>query len=220
MTRGALALLAGIGIYLLLTLLGGLLPTNRDWQPSTEPAVAAYLSSSRIHVNYVFPIAHPLMDWRTLFPFEHFPAVDSSYTHIAISYGDLEFFYATPGWEGLSVGSVASAVLWPSRPALHVEYLRDVPNEVLQYQQLPLRTEEYQSLIDYLRQTIAVARPAADPRGGYRTTDNFFPVPGSYHAFNTCNNWINRGLKQAGVKTGVWSPLVWGITRWHRSPRR
>lgn len=209
----------GISGYLLLTLFGGLLPANRHWQPASEPTVAAYLSSSRLHVNYVFPIEHPLMDWRTLFPFEYFPAVDSSYTHIAISYGDLEFFYATPGWEGLSARGIVSALFRPTRPALHVEYLREVPNERLYYQRLLLRTEEYQLLIEYLRQTIAVAQPAADARGGYGTTDNFFPVPGRYHVFNTCNNWINRGLKRAGVKTAVWSPLVWGITRW-RGPRR
>lgn len=215
-----LRVLKVLGLLLLLyvsaTLIGGLIPVNRQWQPTPEPVVAAYLSSSAVHVNFVFPIEHDFIDWRALFPLTRFPEADSSFTHIAIGYGDLEFFYRTATWDDLTAGAVAEALLWPTRPALHVEYLREVPNGLLRYQPLPLDTVEYQRLIDYVYTTVADERALrSDPRGGYLATDNFFPVPGRYHGFNTCNNWLNRGLKRAGVKTGVWSPTVWGITRWY-----
>jgi uncharacterized protein (TIGR02117 family) len=221
--RGVLGLLKGIGglllVYLIATLLGGLIPTNQSWQPA-ETGVPAYLSSSAVHVNFVFPVKHAQLDWRSIFPLDHFPEADSSFAYIAISYGDLEFFYRTVTWADLTAGATAEALLWPTQPALHVEYLREVPNDLLAYQSLALTTTEYRRLIDFIRTTPDHSTPRPDPRGGYTPTDNFFPVPGYYHAFNTCNNWLNRGLKYAGIKTGAWSPLVWGITRWHRPRSR
>jgi Protein of unknown function (DUF2459) len=43
--------------------------------------------------------------------------------------------------------------------------------------------------------------------GAYGTDDAFYYAHGSYHAFNTCNCWVGRGLKAAGVRTGWFTPL-------------
>ena len=39
----------------------------------------------------------------------------------------------------------------------------------------------------------------------------FYVSEEKYHAFNTCNLWVNRGLSQIGVRTALWSPLDKGI---------
>ena len=32
-----------------------------------------------------------------------------------------------------------------------------------------------------------------------------------YHVFNTCNNWVNRGLKKTGIRTAVWTAGAFGL---------
>jgi uncharacterized protein (TIGR02117 family) len=41
----------------------------------------------------------------------------------------------------------------------------------------------------------------------YGSNDAFYEAHGAYHAFNTCNCWVGRGLKAAGVRTGWFTPL-------------
>ena len=51
------------------------------------------------------------------------------------------------------------------------------------------------------------------PGKGYGADDNFYEAVGSYHPFNTCNVWTNRGLKDCGVRTALWSPFPQGVLR-------
>lgn len=46
---------------------------------------------------------------------------------------------------------------------------------------------------------------------GYTDNDRFFEATGHYPCFKTCNNWVNIGLKKAGVKTVIWSPFDYGV---------
>ena len=39
----------------------------------------------------------------------------------------------------------------------------------------------------------------------------FYESRGSYSMFFTSNNWVGRALKKAGLRTGLWTPLTFGI---------
>ena len=39
----------------------------------------------------------------------------------------------------------------------------------------------------------------------------FYEAVGPYSAFYTCNSWTGRALREAGVKTGLWTPLSQSI---------
>jgi hypothetical protein len=41
----------------------------------------------------------------------------------------------------------------------------------------------------------------------YGSTDAFFEADGSYHLLNTCNSWVGRGLRKAGIKV-PWMSLL------------
>ena len=57
----------------------------------------------------------------------------------------------------------------------------------------------------------AEGRPILIPGKSYGPTDHFYEGTGKYHAFNTCNMWTNRVLKETGVRTAAWSPFTEGI---------
>lgn len=46
---------------------------------------------------------------------------------------------------------------------------------------------------------------------GYTNNDRFYEANGSYNFIKTCNEWVNKGLKSAGIKTAIWSPFDRGV---------
>jgi uncharacterized protein (TIGR02117 family) len=42
---------------------------------------------------------------------------------------------------------------------------------------------------------------------GYTPNDTFFDAVGSFNAIVGCNTWTARALRQAGLRTGWWTPL-------------
>ncbi|MEM7560840.1 MAG: DUF2459 domain-containing protein, partial [Planctomycetota bacterium] len=41
----------------------------------------------------------------------------------------------------------------------------------------------------------------------YTQTDAFFEAKGNYHSLNTCNSWVGRALRSAGIKAPWFSPM-------------
>ena len=42
---------------------------------------------------------------------------------------------------------------------------------------------------------------------GYSGTDAFFRAKGRFDIFRTCNAWVGRTLRRAGIPFGVWTPM-------------
>lgn len=45
----------------------------------------------------------------------------------------------------------------------------------------------------------------------YGIHDRFYEANGYYNGFNTCNTWINTGLKQSNVHACLWTPWDFGL---------
>ena len=42
---------------------------------------------------------------------------------------------------------------------------------------------------------------------GYSKADDFYLAKGSYNCLNTCNSWVNNGLKKSDLKASLWTPF-------------
>jgi hypothetical protein len=64
-------------------------------------------------------------------------------------------------------------------------------------------------LVDYIKSGFRLKDNLASqiPGIAYSNDDAFFLAHGTYHLLNTCNSWVGRGLRQAGVKVGQFTPL-------------
>jgi uncharacterized protein (TIGR02117 family) len=77
---------------------------------------------------------------------------------------------------------------------------------------------QYQELAEYVESSLT----ECDHQGcattvseiTYGAADRFYVSNGRYHCFNTCNQWTGRGLKSAGVPTGIWTPLKPQVLYW------
>jgi uncharacterized protein (TIGR02117 family) len=45
------------------------------------------------------------------------------------------------------------------------------------------------------------------PEAAYAIQDAFFEAHGTYHCLNTCNSWVGKSIRVAGVRTAWITPL-------------
>jgi uncharacterized protein (TIGR02117 family) len=212
--RGA-ALAASVPVaYLLLALLLGLLPVNRDWVPTPPEAggITVWLRTNGVHAELVLPAAAP-HDWRAELP----PAevVDAArlarppaLEWIAFGWGDRAFFIQTRTWADLRAGTAVSALLGTGPAAMYVEYVAR-PQDY-RGQRIDLSPAQYARLVAGLRGGFArdaAGRSARIDAPGYFDTDAFYEGTGRYSLVLTCNEWIRRVLADAGVRTAAWAPF-------------
>ncbi|MFT2008986.1 TIGR02117 family protein [Pontibacter sp. 13R65] len=212
--------IAGVMLLLVVTffVLGFLLssiPVNRSFAQTTESKIEIFVTSNGVHTDLIVPVATPYIDWRRKLPLQHFASADSSFTHIGFGWGDRRFYMETPEWSDLKLGVALSSALWPTRTAMHVEYIRSslLPND---RQRPVLLTEaQYLDLIRFIDSSFQKqeGQYLLIANSGYSGYDNFYEAHGKFYATKNCNSWVNKGLKAAGVKTAWWAHFPYAIMR-------
>ncbi len=196
-----------LALYLLIALVG-LIPINNDFAPTAD-GVEIMVASTDIHADLILPIRNETMDWHQHLPSSDFSGDVSGATHVAFGWGNKEFYVDTPTWADVKAGTVFRALFWPSPTCMHVNLWNDqeIPADA---RKTSITPEQYRRLVDHILDSFQ-----RDEAGhflliagaAYRTNDAFYHALGSYHAFNTCNCWVGRGLKAAGVRSGWFTPL-------------
>jgi uncharacterized protein (TIGR02117 family) len=197
----------------------GCVPVNRNYQvPPESDSVTILIRSNEIHADLVFPVFDEQTgrDWHELFPPADFQRNVSHDEYVAIGWGNRVFFVDTPTWEDFKFSTAAKGLFTPSESVLHVEY---VPLAYTgDYFPVRITHSQYQTLCEHVDRTIGKldeqghAVPATPKTHG--TSDRFYLSTGTYHLFSTCNQWVGRGLKLAGVPTGLWTPLQQHVLIW------
>lgn len=199
--------------FLLFAAVLGTIPRNWDWQEA-ESGVTIFVRSNGVHTWIVMPKVAEGVDWRPYSPPEHLR--DPRYggaDHVAIGYGNREFYLNTPNWGDLSVRTAFAAFFGNGPTLLHVEHTH-APQPDEWQRPIVLRPDEYRRLASYIS-----ARFRLDPQGrtvpvlgrGYGGNDMFYEAHGGYSFVLTCNEWTGRALRAAGVRTGLWTPLQQSI---------
>ena len=199
-------ILAVPAVYLIAALIGSLVPVNRGW---TEPkeGTTVYIADNGIHADIVMPVKAQGLDWTPFVPRSDIPATD----WIAFGSGEERVYLNTPTWWDITPGTIWSALTGGER-VMHVEY---VPDPDYAVRQIRLRPEEYRRLWTAIRADFALdtkGRPQRIAHAGYGCCDAFYRAQGKESAVRTCNSWVARWLRLAGVKTSLWPPFVNGLT--------
>ena len=185
----------------------GLFPVNSDFVPA-EDGIKIYLVSNDVHADIIVPVGTESKDWSEDFGDNLFAGDGSGETHIAFGWGDKGFFLETETWEDFKLSVAANALLLPSESCMHVTMTR--PEYYSNAASVTISHEQYQRLIDHIDQSFEKSHQGTIvqiPDRAYSKTDAFFEARGRYHLLNTCNSWVGRGLKNAGVKVPWFSPL-------------
>ena len=210
----ALAIFAPIFLFALAGWIGSSIPRNGNWvepDPAQERTVPILVGTNGIHTEIAMPLVTPEMDWRSVFPASDLPASNRPYSHVAVSWGEREFFLETPTWSDVNPLTVIAA-MFGGEGVVHVaHYVRPAPSE--DYRVLNLRPDEYRALVEAITSQLDSAS-SREVLPGYDRYDVFYTARGTYHLGNTCNQWTADRLASAGVETGWWTPFSGGVMKW------
>lgn len=208
--RVALTVAALIGAYPLVGLAGGAIPRNAGWR-AAEKGVTIYVESNGVHVGLIVPKVAAGVDWRPIFrPSDLADPRFAAHDHVAIGWGERDFFLNTPTWGDISSRTILAAALGSNRTLLHVEHIA-TPRVGGDVRAVVLQPVEYRRLAAYVRATLVEG--GAHHRG-YAGYDVFYPARGRYDAYQTCNAWAGDTLRFAGVRVGAWTPFPATVLWW------
>lgn len=209
LARVAAGIVAIVFGYLLAGTLGALIPRNAAWRPPGH-GVTIWVEDNGIHTGLVLPKQAAGIDWRG-----HFPATDlpdprfGAYDHVAIGWGERNFYLGTPTWRDVDPSTVLGAAFGSDATLLHVEHVAR-PVADAHVRPIVLRPDEYRRLAALIR----ARRGDGAPLPGYARYDVFYPATGHYDAVRTCNAWTGDTLATAGVRVGWWTPFASSVMQW------
>jgi len=198
-------------LYFAAALFLGLIPANASFhQPPPGQGITIYVRSNGVHTDIVMPKVNAEMDWRPYARPEHLadPRWGNA-DHIAVGYGNRDFYLNVPSWGDLSFGAAFAAMTGRGETLLHVEHVdRPAPDE----SQRPIRisSDQYRRLAGFIQQHFrldASGRPIPLVGRGYGPGDMFYEANGGFSMFFNCNEWTGSALRTAGVRIGLWTPF-------------
>lgn len=196
-------------------LIGGSIPANPGWRPPAR-GVTIYVESNGVHTDLVVPVSAAGVDWRDLVrPEDIADPRYAGYDHLAIGWGDAQFYLETPTWADVRPTTVLRAALGSDRTLVHVEHLPE-PAIGRDVRPIVLREAEYRRLAAFIRASFAAVPPGERPGifRGYGAYDAFYSGSGRYDALMTCNAWTGAALRAAGVRVGRWTPFAMTVMGW------
>jgi len=200
-------LVAGIGFILLALLLGAVPSRNLGFRPADGPdAVEIRVSASLAHTELILPVAAAGHDWRALVPPEAVGDGRAFVSHLSFSWGEREFFLATPTWDAFQ-WRLGLRALFAARESLVHVYRLDVAPERWAPEGVTIRltAEQYRRLVAGIEREFA--RPVTGVPG-YGADDGFFEGVSRYGLVHSCNQWAGNRLAEGGVRVGRWTPVA------------
>jgi uncharacterized protein (TIGR02117 family) len=159
--------------------------------------------------NSLYKIYVVKYDWHTGVIFERkaavkfFPALQddfSEFNFIEIGWGDKDFYMAEKEtfWLAFKAG------MFPTKSALHITALINNPEihyRGLEMIMIDLDEDDFKLLIQYFNKSFALDenRNNIKLKNGLKKNSQFYLSNEKYYILKTCNAWIAKGLKRAGV---------------------
>lgn len=164
-----------------------------------------YVATNGVHLYIILPVINiqePLVKKLPL---------NSRARYASFGWGDKEFYINTPEWSDLTFGTAFRALFTRSETAMHVtlyNYSYDF------WEKVAICPVQLSALNDYIFNSFRLSNdnnliPVETLK--YSADDFFYTAKGNYSVIKTSNVWVNKGLKEADIKTSVWSPFDFGV---------
>lgn len=210
-SQGLLCLFLLLAFYFLAVVLGGLVPVNRDYLPTVQ-GIPVYLQSNGAHIDIVFPVStacdcsHQRAPQYAVLERGFDGAIPASqWQWLAAGWGNEDFMLHVPTWNDLTPGIALRAISGAGGSVIRLSSHYE-PRSGTNTARLLLTPGQYRQLLAYVRAGMGqvpeeVVASIAGPG------DRFYRSGDRYSLFNTCNEWVRRGVARAGIRTVWWTPF-------------
>lgn len=198
-------LLSGVVfIYFSLALVLSYLPAIPP-PPSCPPNHEVFFSTNGVHLDVILPVECIEDELKKQIQ------IPEGIRFVSFGWGDRDFYIKTPEWSDLTFPVAFKALFLKSETAMHVTWLS---RSYSGWKELKICDEQLHTLNRYIESSFQKNENGEFQEldfPGYTSDDVFFEATGSFTLFLTCNVWVNKALKETGVKTSVWSPFDFGV---------
>ncbi|WP_309666059.1 TIGR02117 family protein [Tabrizicola sp.] len=205
-------------VYFLASIAGALIPgPGQDLSGRHTQTIG--LIQGPIHTDILLPLTPGI---RARFAFAEasgVPLNDPRAAWLLVGWGATGFYTTAGTYADITASAVLTAAIGDTS-VLRLDALGPLP-DMPELTFLPLSGAQYQSLLTTLDATFArdasgLPRPLDHP--GFTDTDAFFHANGGFHLFRTCNVWLGKTLRAAGIPFGIWTPTTQSVNLslwWH-----
>lgn len=202
--RAAMVLSTGVALYIMASILGGLLPGDvADLSPvgEDEQTVEIGLLFGPIHTDFVLPATPGTRAALSVTKSADVPVDNPQVRHFLVGWGARDFYTTVAKFSDITPAATWQA-LAGDNAVLRVDAIGLFPSG-FGMPTLRLSPVQYAALLDAIK---ASATGPAIPTPGLTGTDGFVAATGRFSALNTCNVWIGEMLRRAGIDAGAWTP--------------
>jgi len=203
--------MAAVAALLLFLLTGTVVPVNRHFR-QTPDGVPIFIVSNGFHSDVVVPLRElrTHTDWLQKLGQPTWTSQFGRYQYAAFGWGSEGFFLDSYGGHFPRLSTTLRAAL-PGRALMHVGFYPAAPATGPRVISLRISEAQYQKLAQLIQQSFqadSVGKFALRNPAGYTSHDFFFRAGGKYHLLRTCNDWTNRTLGRAGIRSAWKAPLA------------
>lgn len=191
-------------LYFSLALLFSYLPTHPPDHDCT-PGSTVYIASNGIHIDFIFPVNDRDS------AFIPIPENLSTVRFVSYGWGDKNFYIKTPEWSDLTFLVAFKALFLKSEAAMHITFYQNFQPGWKEINLCDWQMNELNRYIENSFEKDKHGNPIKMKFEGYSRYDVFYEAKGSFSLIQTCNEWINKALKEIEIKTSVWSPFDFGV---------
>ena len=207
--RGFGLLLGALAAYLVAAALGGLIPgpvAAVEEVGADSGSVEIGLLYGPIHVDFVLPATDETRAELGFAADAGVPLDHPGVRHLLVGWGAREFYTTAGTFADITAGATLRAVTGDAS-VLRVDAIGALPPG-FELPRLRLTGAQYSALL------AAIADTATGPAiagAGFTGSDGFVEAAERFHLLRTCNTWVSRMLRAAGVPAGIWTPTPYAV---------
>jgi uncharacterized protein (TIGR02117 family) len=191
--------------YLAAAAVGGLVPgAVADVAEGDEVEIG--LLFGPIHVDFLLPATQETRSALAALEEAGVPVADPGVAHFIVGWGAREFYTTAGTYADITLAASARAITGDAS-VLRVDVVGPIAPDA-EYPRLRLSAAQYSAL---LAEITATGSGPAIAGAGFTQTDGFVEAEGRFHILRTCNTWVGRVLRAAGVQMGAWTPTPYSV---------
>ena len=161
-----------------------------------------------IHYDFLLPLDAQTREHFAFLRADGFDLDHQQAQWLVMGWGGRDFYTTTGTYRDVNARAVWRGVTGDAS-VMRVDLAGDLPTD-LRSRPLNMTAAQYTALVDAIANSFDGSPAIAI--NGYNDFDSFYPARGRFDITRTCNDWVGRMIRAAGLRFGVWTPMAASVS--------